>query len=77
MRLNNMAEKKKINLDKMNFEESLMKLEEIVEKLGDGKVDLEEMVSLYQEGVMLKEHCNKKLLDAKMKVEVILKKEEN
>ena len=71
-----MAEKRKINLDKMSFEDSLAKLEEIVERLGGQKVALEEMVSLYEEGMLLKEHCNQKILDAKMKVDVILKKEE-
>ena len=68
--------KKKNNLDKISFEEALIKLEEIVEKLGSQNVALEEMVNLYQEGVSLKEHCSKKLLDAKMKVDVILKKED-
>lgn len=71
-----MKEKKsKINLDKINFETALARLEDIVEKLGNKQVDLEEMIDLYEEGVMLKEHCAKKLADAKMKIDVILKKE--
>jgi len=69
--------KKKVNLDKMNFEDAFTKLEEIVEKLGSQNVALEEMVNLYQEGILLKEYCSKKLLDAKMKVDVILKKDNN
>lgn len=69
--------KKKINLDKISFEDALTKLEEIVEKLSSQNVALEEMVNLYQEGILLKEYCSKKLLDAKMKVDVILKKEDN
>jgi len=73
-----MKEKKsKINLDKINFETALARLEEIVEKLGNGQVNLEEMIDLYEEGVVLKDHCSKKLADAKMKIEVILKKERN
>ena len=69
-----MKEKKgKINLDKINFETALSRLEEIVEKLGNQKVSLEEMIDLYEEGIVLKNHCSKKLTDAKMKVEVILK----
>lgn len=72
-----MKEKKsKINLDKIDFETALARLEEIVEKLGSQKVVLDEMIGLYEEGVTLQEHCSRKLNDAKMKVAVILKKEQ-
>lgn len=57
------------NIEKLDFETALKQLEEIVEKLGSGKVNLEEMTQLYEQGIALKEHCNKRLLDAKMKVE--------
>jgi exodeoxyribonuclease VII small subunit len=63
------------NIEKLDFETALAKLEEIVETLGSGKANLEEMVDLYQEGIALKDHCSKKLSDAKMKVEVLMKKE--
>jgi len=65
----------KNNIEKLDFETALSKLEEIVEKLGNGKVNLEEMVDLYEQGISLKEHCSKKLTDAKMKVDVLIKKE--
>jgi len=65
----------KNNIEKLDFETALSKLEEIVEKLGNGKVNLEEMVDLYEQGILLKEHCSKKLTDAKMKVDVLIKKE--
>ncbi len=67
--------KAKNNIEKLDFETALAKLEEIVEKLGSGKVNLEEMVDLYEQGISLKEHCSKKLTDAKMKVDVLIKKE--
>jgi exodeoxyribonuclease VII small subunit len=67
--------KAKNNIEKLDFETALSKLEEIVEKLGSGKVNLEEMVDLYEQGISLKEHCSKKLADAKMKVDVLIKKE--
>jgi exodeoxyribonuclease VII small subunit len=67
--------KSKINIEKLDFETALSKLEVIVEKLGEGKVSLEEMVDLYEQGIALKEHCSKKLVDAKMKVDVLIKKE--
>lgn len=66
-------QKTKTSIEKLDFETALSKLEAIVEKLGSGKVNLEEMVDLYQEGIALKEHCTQKLSDAKMKVEVLMK----
>ena len=68
-------QKAKINIEKLDFETALSNLEELVEKLGNGKVKLEEMVELYEQGIALRDHCSKKLLDAKMKVEVLVKKE--
>ena len=70
-------QKSTINIEKLDFESALSKLEELVEKLGDGQVKLEEMVDLYEQGIALRDHCNKRLLDAKMKVEVLVKKELN
>ena len=65
----------KLNIEKLDFETAMSKLEEIVEKLGGGKVNLEEMVDLYEQGISLKQYCDKKLSDAKMKVEILVKKE--
>ncbi|MCE3254822.1 MAG: exodeoxyribonuclease small subunit XseB [Rickettsiaceae bacterium] len=62
-------------IEKLDFETALSKLEEIVEKLGSGKIDLEEMVDLYEQGTALRDHCSKKLSEAKMKVEVLMKKD--
>lgn len=70
-----MAKNKKIDLEKLDFEAALLRLESIVEKLGNQKIPLEEMVELYNEGNTLREFCQKKLADAKMKVETILKNE--
>jgi len=67
--------KSKNNIEKLDFETALSKLEEIVETLGSAKVNLEEMVDLYEQGIALKDHCSKKLSDAKMKVEILVKKE--
>lgn len=66
-----MTKNKKTELDKLDYETALLKLEAIVEKLGNQKVSLEEMVELYNEGMLLKEHCSKKLSDARMKVDKI------
>lgn len=72
-----MTEKSAKNFDKkiakMSFEESMARLEEIVEILSSEKVNLDSMVDLYEEGKALKDHCSKRLEDAKLKIEIIEK----
>lgn len=56
---------------KLSFEEAMTRLEEIVEILSSQKINLDLMIELYEEGNALKEHCAKKLDEAKMKIEII------
>ncbi|MBM5782968.1 MAG: exodeoxyribonuclease VII small subunit [Pelagibacterales bacterium] len=60
----------------MDFETALARLEEVVETLSSQKVDLNLMVDLYEEGNALREHCSKKLEEAKMKIDILAKKSE-
>ena len=60
-------EKKEKNL---TFEENLKKLEDIVEQLESGEIDLERSVELYEKGMILKNNCEEKL----KKVEIQIKK---
>ena len=41
----------------LSFEISLKKLEEIVEQLESGNIDLEKSVELYEQGIELKKIC--------------------
>ena len=52
----------------MKFEEALLKLNEIVEKLDDGELTLEDSVKLYKEGIDLSAQCKKQIDEAKLKV---------
>jgi exodeoxyribonuclease VII small subunit len=54
------------------FEKILGKLEEIVEKLGQGEVSLEESLRLFEEGVTLSKEGHRILDDAESKIEVLL-----
>jgi len=45
----------------LTFEEAMTKLEEIVEKLEEGDVPLEEAITFYQEGMELSKLCHDKL----------------
>ena len=54
------------------FEKILAKLEEIVEKLGQGEISLEESLRLFEEGVTLSKEGHKILDEAESKIEVLL-----
>lgn len=57
----------------MSFEEAMRELESIVKKLEAGQADLESSIADYARGTALKAHCQKKLDEAKLKVEKIVK----
>jgi exodeoxyribonuclease VII small subunit len=59
------------DVTKMNFETAISELEAIVNKFESGQVDLENSIDLYARGAQLKTHCEKKLSEAKLKVEKI------
>ena len=59
------------DITKLSFEEALEQLEEIVSKLEDGSINLEESIDEYTRGVHLKNHCEIKLKEATLKVEQI------
>ena len=61
------------NEEKLTFEESLKRLEEIVHALESGDTPLEQSISLFEEGVKLSGHCNKLLESAEQKVTVLTK----
>lgn len=57
----------------IKFEEALEKLEEIVSGLESGDISLEESLAKYEEGVKLVRLCQKKLNEAKKKIEILVK----
>ena len=58
------------------FEESLQRLEEIVERLEDDDLELEQSLALFEEGVKLASACNQRLDEAEKKVALLLKNNE-
>lgn len=68
-----MAEKAKQNkdIDGLSFEDALKELETIVRQLEQGQVKLDEAIAAYERGAQLKQHCERKLAEAKAKVEKI------
>ncbi len=56
-----------------SFEHSLKRLEEIVERLEEGNVPLEQSIKMYEEGINLSKACVEKLLRAEQKVKSLAK----
>jgi len=56
-------------IEKLSFEEALLKLETIVNELEDEKIALEESIKRFELGVRLSSHCLAKLDEAEKKIE--------
>jgi len=56
-----------------SFEESLKELEQIVRRMESGGQDLYRSIADYERGMALKSLCEKRLNEAKLKVEKIVK----
>ncbi len=52
----------------MNYEESVIRLEEIVSLLESGELTLEESLKLYEEGTLLTKSCSDILKNAEQKI---------
>ena len=52
--------------DEGNFEQSLKRLEEIVETLEEGSVTLDEVLRMYEEGAVLSKQCLQQLHQAEL-----------
>jgi len=56
----------------LNFEDSLAKLEGIVDALEDNDVSLEESVKKFEEGIKLVKDCQRQLQEAELKVNKLM-----
>lgn len=60
------------SIQKLSFEESIKTLEILVRRLESGNDPLEDAIDHYETGMLLKSHCEKKLAEAKLRVEKIV-----
>lgn len=58
------------------FETSLKKLEEVVRKLEEGDLPLEDSLKAFEEGVKHASFCSRKLNEAEKRVELLLKQKD-
>lgn len=56
----------------MEFEGKLARLQEIVQKMEDGSVSLEDSLKLFEEGIKLSRECNIQLTEAEQKVKMLI-----
>ena len=54
------------------FEESLSKLEELVERMENGDLSLEDSLKSFEEGIKLTRDCQKALKSAEQKVKLLI-----
>ncbi len=59
----------------MTFEEALQRLEEVVNRLEEGNLPLEESLELFAEGIKLTKYCNRQLEEAEKRIGMILEDE--
>ncbi|MEC9248902.1 MAG: exodeoxyribonuclease VII small subunit [Pseudomonadota bacterium] len=56
-----------------NFDQSIKKLEEIIEKMENGELPLEQSIKLFEEGIELSKKCQIALKAAEGKIEKLMK----
>ncbi|EES36239.1 exodeoxyribonuclease VII, small subunit [Staphylococcus epidermidis W23144] len=61
--------------EKQSFEEMMKELENIVQKLDNEAVSLEESLDLYQRGMKLSANCDSTLKEAEKKVNELMQEE--
>ncbi len=62
----------KNSVKSLSFEEALAELEDIVRKLESGNIPLESAIDLYSRGNFLRSYCEKRLAEAKLRVEQVV-----
>ncbi len=58
--------------EELNFEELMIKLEDITNKLENEKLSLDESVKLFEEGMEISKECNNKLEDAEKRITILI-----
>ena len=60
-----------INIEEMKLEEAMRRLDEVVKTLDSDRLDLDESLNLYEEGVRLVRVCHEKLSDAERRISAL------
>lgn len=60
------------NVEEMTFEQSIDALEALVKRLEDGGIDLDESLRIYEQAVVLRDHCRSILEDGERRIRKIM-----
>jgi len=58
------------------FEDAISELEDIVSKLENGELSLEESIEYFQKGIELSKYCSKKLDEVEKKISILTENEQ-
>ena len=72
--MKNLLDKK---IDDLTYEDAFERLHKITELLENGNVSLDDSIKYYEQGILLKNFCEKKLKNAEMKIKNVLDKSKN
>jgi len=59
-----------------NFEDCLLELEDIVEKLENGQISLQESMEMFERGIKLAGICNNILQESEQRIEQLIERNE-
>ncbi len=62
--------------DKMTFETALERLNDIVRKLEEGNIPLDDTLKIFEEGTRLTDFCRKQLKEAEEKVHKLIREDD-
>ena len=62
------------DISSLSFEDALAELERIVKGLEGGQQKLEDAISAYERGAVLRQHCEAKLAEAEARVQAIVQR---
>jgi len=60
-------------MSEIKFEKAMSRLEEIVEELEKGELDIDKSLQIFEEGIKMSRICSKKLSEAEAKIEKLTK----
>ena len=64
-------------INDLTYEDAFDRLQKITELLENGNVSLDDSIKYYEQGILLKNFCEKKLKDAEIKIKNVLDKSKN
>ena len=60
------------DIEKMSFEEAFNELNKIIDFIESTDVSLDDSIMIYETGIRLKKHCERKLKDAEIKIKKVV-----